>query len=285
MARIRNIKPEFYSHEELQDMEVEHPELHPMLVFSALWTQCEWSGVFQWSIRKLKLAILPFLNYDLEKSLAYLEQHGFIKKFMRDDKEYGYVYNFVRYQAISLKESKQELRYPVPTKEEIGEPIPEPSRNSPGTVPEQDKNNSGNVSGSQDSDSDIGHRTPTKDIRSPKKEKSQNHIALLDREPKNDLERVNKKWLENYIAIYGNEPINPRWDLSSPLVSKVLKKAGIEKALNALDTAKSDKFCLESGYILKVIMSGNVISRLINTGAGPPHTTLAEKKSLGGLEL
>jgi hypothetical protein len=34
MARIRNIKPEFFSHEELQDMEVEHPELHPMLVFS-----------------------------------------------------------------------------------------------------------------------------------------------------------------------------------------------------------------------------------------------------------
>ncbi len=94
MSRIRNVKPEFYAHEELQDMEMEHPELHPMLVFSALWTQCEWSGVFHWSIRKLKLAILPFLNYDLEESLGYLERHGFIKKFGRDGKYYGFVYIF-----------------------------------------------------------------------------------------------------------------------------------------------------------------------------------------------
>jgi hypothetical protein len=107
----------------------------------------------------------------------------------------------------------------------------------------------------------------------------------LDREPKNDLESVNKKWLENYIAIFGNEPINPRWDVSSSLVSKVLKQAGLEKTLNALDTAMDDKFCLDAGYLLKVIMSGNVISRLINAkqGQGPPQS-LKDKKSLGGID-
>jgi hypothetical protein len=275
MARIRNIKPEFYSHEELQDMEAEHPELHPMLVFSALWTQCEWSGVFHWSIRKLKLAILPFLEYDIEKALEYLEQHGFIKKFVQDDKEYGYVHNFVKYQAISGKEKDQELKYPVPTIEEL-------SGNETGTVPEQDRNKTGSP------DSDIGHRTSTKDIdiNSPKNQNSKK-IGLLDREPKNDLERVEKRWLENYIAIFGNQPISPRWDLSSPLISKALKQVGLEKVLQALETARQDDFCLKkTGYTLKIIMSGNVLSRLINTkpaGTGPPPS-LKDKKSLGGLK-
>ena len=110
-------------------------------------------------------------------------------------------------------------------------------------------------------------------------------IALLNREPKNDMEKVNKKWLVNYIAIHGQQPINPRWDISSPLVSKAIKQVGIEKVLQALDTAKADNFCLQSGYILKIIMSGNVISRLVNkpTGAGPPKE-LAGKESLTGLK-
>jgi len=110
-------------------------------------------------------------------------------------------------------------------------------------------------------------------------------FALLSREPKNDMERVNKRWLENYIAIHGQQPINPRWDISSPLVSKAIKQVGVEKVLQALDTAMKDKFCIDSGYMLKIIMSGNVISRLVNkpSGAGPPKE-LAGKESLSGLK-
>jgi hypothetical protein len=111
-------------------------------------------------------------------------------------------------------------------------------------------------------------------------------FEILDREPKNDMERVNKKWLENYIAIHNSQPINPSWNITAPLVSKAIKQAGIEKVLQALDTALKDEFCLKSGYMLKIILSGNVISRLINkpSGAGPPGK-LEGKKSLGGLEL
>jgi hypothetical protein len=93
----------------------------------------------------------------------------------------------------------------------------------------------------------------------------QKRISLLDREPKNDKERVEKKWLENYIVIFGSSPIKPRWDITAPLISNALKEVGIEKVLQALETARQDDFCLEAGYILKTIMSGNVLSRLINT--------------------
>jgi hypothetical protein len=119
----------------------------------------EWSGVFFWSIRKLKLSILPFLEFDLEKSLEYLEKHGFIKKFSQDRKDYGYVYNFTRYQAISGNEKLQALKYPAPTEKELErdytDTVPIQSQDSPETIPGQDSDNTE----SPDSDSDIGHRT------------------------------------------------------------------------------------------------------------------------------
>jgi len=140
-----------------------------------------------------------------------------------------------------------------------------------------------------DSDIDIDTNTDinsdsSKDETSSKKDKEK-PIALLSREPKNDMERVNKKWLENYIKLFESQPINPRWDISAPLVSSALKQVGVEKILQALDTAMNDEFCINAGYMLKVIMSGNVISKLINKPAASGPGKLAERKSLGGLEV
>ncbi|WP_461246523.1 HNH endonuclease [Treponema sp. R6D11] len=96
-------------------------------------------------------------------------------------------------------------------------------------------------------------------------------IALLSREPKNDIERVDKKWLENYIALYGEQPINPDWKITAPLIKKIIKQVGVDKLLNALDNAKTDNFCIKSGYLLKIILSGNVISRLVNKSPDSIH--------------
>jgi hypothetical protein len=123
VARIRNIKPEFYSHEELNDLENNFPELKPMLVFSGLWNQCEYSGVFLWSVRKLKLAILPFIDFDMTKSLELLEKQGFIRRYRKDGKEYGHVINFTKYQAISGSEKKSGLKYPLPDDDTVTEPV------------------------------------------------------------------------------------------------------------------------------------------------------------------
>jgi hypothetical protein len=87
------------------------------------------------------------------------------------------------------------------------------------------------------------------------------------------MEKVNKKWLENYISLYGNQPVNPSWNITARLVSKAIKQIGVEKILQALDTAMNDDFCFKSGYTLKVIMSANVISRLVNRLPGHHITT------------
>lgn len=71
MCRIRNIKPAFFRYEGLKDLERENAGKHPtMLVFEGLWTKSGRRGVFEWKPRMLKLDILPFLDFDMEKCKA-----------------------------------------------------------------------------------------------------------------------------------------------------------------------------------------------------------------------
>jgi hypothetical protein len=292
MARVRNIKPEFYSHEELQDMEVEHPELHPMLVFSGLWTQCEWSGVFSWSVRKLHLSILPFLEFDFEKSLEFLEKHGFIKKFSRGGKDYGYVHTFTRYQAISGNEKSQPLKHPVPNAKELerdyADTVPKQSRYSPETVPGQESDNTE----SPDSDSDIGHRT--QDINSSGSAGGENSVSpkkppLREREPKNDYERVEKAYLENWGALYRQGKVKTgdpvaNWNQTRALLKRHFVKLKPEQIITALKNGMADNFVMSGGYSLGAMLSASVLNRLINAGGQGPPAALKDKKSLGGLE-
>lgn len=114
MARIRTIKPEFFRHEQLQDLESQHPQSYIMLVYAGLWTQCDMGGVFTWKPRHLKLDILPFLEYDIIKSLEILLEYKFVVKFTGDDgKEYGYIPSFLDNQHIPTKEKQQGYRYPA----------------------------------------------------------------------------------------------------------------------------------------------------------------------------
>ena len=120
MARIRTIKPEFFRHEGLQDMEAGYPGLKPMLVFAGLWTIADKNGVFEWRPRQIKLDILPFLEFDIAESLQALASCGFIKPFSVNDRDYGYIQTFQEHQRISGKEAQAPGRYPDPPKELTG---------------------------------------------------------------------------------------------------------------------------------------------------------------------
>jgi hypothetical protein len=62
MARIRTVKPDFFRHEALQDLELANPGMYPMMVFQALWGHCDSKGRFEWKPRMLKLDILRFFR-------------------------------------------------------------------------------------------------------------------------------------------------------------------------------------------------------------------------------
>lgn len=117
MARIRTVKPEFFRHEALQDLERDHGDLKPMLVFEGLWTTCDKNGIFEWKPRQLKLDILPFLDFSMADTLALLLQKGFLISYSSDGKLYGQIPTFRDHQRITGKEATSPGRYPEPTKE------------------------------------------------------------------------------------------------------------------------------------------------------------------------
>jgi hypothetical protein len=120
MPRIRTIKPEFFRHGELQDLEKEHPGFYPMLVFAALFGHCDKNGVFLWDERQLALDILPFLwrghtGDTLGKSLGILRDAGFVSLATADSqpkKRFGIIPTFPEHQRITGKEGQAPSKYP-----------------------------------------------------------------------------------------------------------------------------------------------------------------------------
>ena len=108
------MKPVFYRHEGLNELEEKHGQLRPMLVFSGLWGHCDKKGRFQWKPKTLKLDILPFVSFDMAETLGLLADSGFIRRYSSDGKEYGVIESFGDHQRISGKESQEPELYPEP---------------------------------------------------------------------------------------------------------------------------------------------------------------------------
>lgn len=120
MARIRTIKPEFFRHEGLQDCEAENPGSYVMLVFAGLWGHCDKAGRFEWRPRQLKLDILPFLNFDMGKTLALLERIGVLFQYEVDGVKYGCIPSLAEHQRFSGKEAQEPEKHPAPPVKQRG---------------------------------------------------------------------------------------------------------------------------------------------------------------------
>jgi hypothetical protein len=114
MARIRTVKPEFFRHEVLQELEINNPQKYPMFVFAGLWCHCDKNGVFEWKPRTLKLDILPFLDFEMQDTLNILLEARQIIKFAINHKEYGIIPSFRKHQRINGKESQEDSKFPLP---------------------------------------------------------------------------------------------------------------------------------------------------------------------------
>lgn len=118
MARIRTCKPDFFRHEQLQELEKQHPGLRPMLVYEGLWTQADREGRFPWKPKTLALDILPFLQdthggtISMEAVMALLAAEGFILRYTVAGVEYGAVVEWHRHQLVSRDEPASEIPAP-----------------------------------------------------------------------------------------------------------------------------------------------------------------------------
>lgn len=116
MARIRTIKPDFFRHEGLQDLEVANPGAYTMMVFAGLWGHCDSKGRFEWRPRQLKLDILPFLPFDMATTLSLLESANMVRRYSVGGKEYGEIQTFEKHQRLSGKEATEGEKHPEPPK-------------------------------------------------------------------------------------------------------------------------------------------------------------------------
>lgn len=135
MARIRTVKPEFFRHEKLQAMGA-----LSMLIFEGLWTQCDKAGRFAWKPRILKLDILPFIEFDMEKELDKLADGFFVIKYESEGEFYGVVPTFGEHQRVSGKEAQEPAKHPTP---------PEAKPKKTRKLPQEKKGSTGEALGKQ----------------------------------------------------------------------------------------------------------------------------------------
>ena len=116
MARIRSIKPEFFRHEGLYDLEVE-TGLPIRVAFAGLWTSSDREGRFEWKPRELKLDCLPHDPVDFARVLDALRTRGHIEQFEVDGRLYGFIPSWHEHQVINNRETASVL--PEPTESSI----------------------------------------------------------------------------------------------------------------------------------------------------------------------
>ena len=119
-----------------------------------------------------------------------------------------------------------------------------------------------------DLNSDLNlNKQEKKKLSKPKKE------SLRNREPENNYEYVEKAYIELWDSLYSQKKVNT----PDPLITSNtwLKIRRLEKGLfdnnipveviqNAVKRAAFDNFVISNGYAFDLILSGNVINRLIN---------------------
>ena len=93
MARARNIKPQFFTNDELS-------ELPPLarLLFIGLWTIADFKGCFEYKPKRLKVQLLPYDDCDIEQLVSALDKSRFISIYSVQGQRYIKVINFGKHQ-------------------------------------------------------------------------------------------------------------------------------------------------------------------------------------------
>lgn len=109
--RIRTIKPEFFTHEGIFDLEKE-TGLPIRIAFSGLWCACDKEGRFKWEPRRLGIQILPYDGIDFSRVLDALITRGFVVKYESNGGVFGCVPSFTKHQVINNRETPSSLPEP-----------------------------------------------------------------------------------------------------------------------------------------------------------------------------
>lgn len=107
MARARNIKPSFFTNDELA-------EIDPLgrLLFIALWTIADREGRLEDRPKRIKAEALPYDDCDADELLDALQQRGLILRYTVESSRFIQVVNFTKHQNPHHKEVPSEIPPP-----------------------------------------------------------------------------------------------------------------------------------------------------------------------------
>jgi len=111
MARIRTIKPEFFTSEDIVS-------LSPLarLFYVSLWCEADREGRLEWKPKTLKMRYLPSDNCDVDALGTELVDGGLIHLYEVDGRTYAAIPGFTRHQVINNRESESNIPSPVDNK-------------------------------------------------------------------------------------------------------------------------------------------------------------------------
>lgn len=132
MARSRNIKPGFFTNDELA-------ECSPLarLLFAGLWTIADKEGRLDDRPKKIKALVLPFDNVDCDDCLKQLNDRSFISRYSVEGNAYIQISNWNKHQNPHCKEAASEIPEQC---EAQPEPEQAPVKNDAETVKESEIN-------------------------------------------------------------------------------------------------------------------------------------------------
>lgn len=104
MARIRTIKPEFFTSEDIVSMT-------PLarLFYVSLWCESDRSGRLEWKPGTFKMRYLPGDNCDVSELAKELTSRGLIILYSADGKNYAEIPTFTEHQVINNRESESTI--------------------------------------------------------------------------------------------------------------------------------------------------------------------------------
>jgi hypothetical protein len=108
MARARNLKPSFFTNEQLADQS-------PLgrLLFAGLWTLADFKGDLEWKARTIKVQLLPFDECDIKQLAINLDKSGLVRFYSVGDKVFVNIPNFEKHQNPHKNEKEKGSEIPA----------------------------------------------------------------------------------------------------------------------------------------------------------------------------
>lgn len=108
MARARNIKPSFFTNDDL----AEHNCPLGRLLFIGLWCLADHKGELEWRANKIKVQLLPYDECDIRALAINLDKSGFVTFYSDGQKVYLKINNFEKHQNPHPNERKVKSEVP-----------------------------------------------------------------------------------------------------------------------------------------------------------------------------